>query len=426
MSNPRISCAYTLQKILEEKVFFSEIKANIAANDLPFVNMSVLTTLRRLNIIKAVLSSCLKKKIPHKHITAYYLLLNAIAEILYMNTDDALVINSTVANIKQTCDKFLGGMANAVLRRISVQKEFFLQKYGNISPLPEEFQNILSGYQPSEIDKISAVFTRKVPLDISVKSNPQFWAEKLGASILPNGSLRLADSARIKEIAGYDDGQWWVQDCAAALAVNVLGNVGTKKVIDLCAAPGGKTAQLAAKGAKVTALDISANRLQKLQQNMYRLGFHNIQTLCADALEYMQHSNETFDAVLLDAPCSATGTLRRHPEVLYNKTLTDVKEQAEIQKKMLDLSRNLLKKGGILIYCVCSIAKAEGEEQIADFIKNNPDFKTLPIDVKEISPYGEWSNNLITADGCIRTLPFYEEKNGGMDAFFICRLQRII
>ena len=351
----------------------------------------------------------------------------AECEILYMQTAPYAVINETVANIRQTTDRFLGGLANAVLRKISAQKESLLKKIETINPLPESFLQILDGYSDAEIKQTAQSLNILPPLDITVKENPAEWAVKLKAELLPNGSLRLYNNPKVPALEGYNDGAWWVQDAAASLPVQVLPeNLHGLKILDLCAAPGGKTAQLAARGAQVTAIDISAERLETLKQNMKRLNFNNVKTIAADAMEFLQADTEKFDIILLDAPCSATGTFRRHPEVIFIKTKEDVQQQAYLQKQLLDKCINSLKIGGTLVYSTCSIAKEEGEIQIAEFVKKHSEFKICPIQDEQISIFGKWKDTLIPSQGFIRTLPFYATSQNGMDSFFICKLKRII
>ncbi|MBO6281556.1 MAG: RsmB/NOP family class I SAM-dependent RNA methyltransferase [Alphaproteobacteria bacterium] len=426
MANPRLNSAKILQTILESKVFFSELKKQIPEKDLPFCNMLILTTLRNWCGLNEVLHKFLQKKIPNKHRLAQYQLLAAITEILFMETAPYAVINETVANIKKSCDKFLGGMANAVLRKVVAQKPELLTEITQTSPLPTTFLPILKGYSAEDIKQIVASVRLIPPTDITVKTNPAEWQKKLNGTLLPNGSIRLQNIKKIHELPDYNAGQWWVQDAAASLPVMAMGDIRGLKVVDLCAAPGGKTAQLAARGANVTALDISEVRLNTLKQNMQRLGFENIRTFYEDALHFMQTTEDKFDAVLLDAPCSATGTFRRHPEVLHIKTAEDVQTQVQLQKQMLTLCKNILKSKGILLYSVCSICQAEGEMQIADFLQQNSDFKIVPITDKDIAVYGKWNDCLILPNGTVRTLPFYESTKNGMDSFFICKMQRII
>lgn len=426
MPDIRIECAKITQKIIEEKIFFGELKKRLSEKDSAFANMLILTSLRYRTALDKILKKFVSKKIPHKHRLAEYLLKSAVAEILFMNTAPYAVINQSVQNIKRCGDKFLGGLANAVLRKIAAQKEQILKETEQMSLIPENFMPLLEGYLTAEIKQISDSIKNPAPLDITVKSNPEEWQEKFKADVLPNGTLRIYDAEKIQTLPEYNAGKWWVQDVAAALPVSVIGDIKDKKVIDLCAAPGGKTAQLAAKGAKVTALDISENRLQTLKQNMQRLGFNNIKIMVGDAAEYTRNCSEKYDLVLLDAPCSASGTFRRHPEVLHIKSREDVIEQKNLQRKILDGCANIMKIGGILVYSVCSICKQEGELQIAEFLREHSEFKRIKICEEEISEYGKWPDKIINENGEIRTLPYYLQSQNGMDSFFICKLQRII
>ncbi len=427
MQNLRIKTAQILQSVLEEKIFFGELKKQLSEKDLPFVNMLMLTTLRRYEALQVVLASFLSKKIPNKHRFANYLLILAIAELLFMQTAPYAVINETVANIRKTTDKFLGGLANAVLRKVLAQKNDLLQKIENHNLIPQSFLPILQGYDNNEIKQIAQSIVTQPPLDLTVRQNPEEWAQKLQGTLLPNGSIRLFNNPKVQDLIGYNDGAWWVQDVAASLPVQILGaDLSGKKVLDLCAAPGGKTAQLAARSADVRAIDISAERLQTLRQNMQRLKFSKIKTQAIDALDFLQTTSEKFDIILLDAPCSATGTFRRHPEVLYLKTAADVEEQAKLQKKLLNAAVNVLKKDGVLVYSVCSISKIEGEYQITEFLQNQAQMQLEKIEKTDISSYGKWNEVLITAEGTIRTLPNYFAAEKGMDSFFICKMKRII
>ncbi len=426
MADIRLQCAKIVRKILEEKVFFSELKNDISEKELPFANMLILTSLRYWKALDTILKKFVSKKIPHKHILAEYLLKLAICEILFMDTAPYAIINQTVQNIKQNCDRFLGGLANAVLRKVTVQKKQILADIAGILLLPDSFVSLLSGYSEQEIKHISESVKDVPPLDITVKNNNVEWKEKFRADLLANGTLRIYAAPKVQTLPEYNSGQWWVQDVASSLPVMVISNIQDKKVIDLCAAPGGKTAQLASKRAVVTALDISENRAQTLKQNMQRLGFDNVKVLVADALEYMQNNSEKYDVILLDAPCSATGTFRRHPEILHIKNIEDVKEQENLQKQMLNLCSKILKKDGVLVYSVCSICKREGEMQIANFLQEHQDFKRVKIDIEDISLFGKWEDNLINENGEIRTLPYYLKSQKGMDSFFICKMQRII
>lgn len=427
MQNPRIISAKILQSILEDKVFFSDLKPEIEEENRALVNMLVLSTLRNLVPLKKTLANFLKKKIAHKNRIAEYLLLLAIDELLEMNTPVYAVLDSTVKNIRSQSDMFLANMANAVLRNICRNMERVKNNFAQMNKMPQSFRDLLAGYDKAQISAVSKSISEIAPVDLSVKNQPKEWAEKLNASLLPNGSLRLTTKHKISELEGYDKGFWWVQDVAASLPAMTAGDLSGKTVADLCAAPGGKTAQLALTAKKVYAFDVSAVRLERLKENMERLNLSDkVETINADSAQYLQENPELkFDMILLDAPCSASGTFRRHPEVLHIKTLDDVNAQVETQKKLLKAAANALDKDGILIYSVCSIAKAEGEEQIQNFLAENPNFKIVPIKTSEIAKFGIWNDNFILENGTIRTLPFYEQNIGGMDAFFVCKLQKI-
>lgn len=422
MVNNRIKAAKILQTVLEEKVFFSEIKKQISGDSLPFINMLILTALRHLQGIEQVLSGFLKKKIPHKKRIAQYLLILAITEILYLETPDYAVVDETVDCVKKTTDRFLAGLVNAILRQVVSQKQSLQQKVDNISPIPETFMPLLVDYSQETIDKIAQSVYIQPPLDITVKKNPENYINSMSTKLLPNGSIRILN----KEFPDFNGDDYWAQDVAASLPVLAFGDVKNLKVVDLCAAPGGKTAQLAAKGAIVHAIDISQTRLETLKQNMQRLNFPAVKITCADALDFLHSENEEFDMVLLDAPCSASGTFRRHPEILHIKNIKDVEAQQKIQYQLLQSCSSILKVGGFLVYSVCSICQHEGEKMIEKFLTNNNKFKLVPIEQNLIEKYGQWSQDLITRNGTIRSLPFYEKETGGMDSFFICKMQRII
>lgn len=427
MNEPRYIAVEMLQEILSKKFFFSEVKlshSDLPPQDSAFINMLVLTTLRHLVFIKKILKQFVKKKLPANVAFGEYALYAGAAEILYLNTPDYAVINSYVEIIKKATDKYVAGFVNAVLRNLCKQKDDLkLQDSGEFFP-PEFFRILNQDYGKKTIQKIQTAAAVEPNLDLSIKDNPQFWAEKLGGTLLPGGTVRLKNSGKINALEGFDDGFWWVQDFAAALAAKTLGYIKDKRVLDLCAAPGGKTAQLLSAGAKVSALDISEPRLQTLQENLKRLNLE-AEIICADALDYLKNfSQEPYDAILLDAPCSATGTIRRHPELVHIKNLKDVEKLAALQKDFLEFAGHALKKDGILVYCTCSIAKAEGENRIQEFLAAHPEFILKPISANEISS-DKSLQEIISEEGFIRTLPQHLSALGGSDAFFVARLQKV-
>jgi 16S rRNA (cytosine967-C5)-methyltransferase len=232
--------------------------------------------------------------------------------------------------------------------------------------------------------------------------------------------VRLVNRAGIDELPGYADGQWWVQDAAAALPARLLNVKPGERVADLCAAPGGKSAQLAAAGAEVIALDKSAERLRRLAVNFERLKLP-VDIAVGDALTY---EAQPFDAVLLDAPCSATGTIRRHPDVAWVKRASDIAALALVQAKMLERACGMLKPGGRLVYCTCSLEAEEGPAQIAALLRRNPDMVRAPISADEVGGLDE----CLTSEGDVRTMPIHlpdhDPRLAGLDGFFIARLER--
>ncbi len=418
MSEPRLEAALILQKILEQKIFAAEAKSHLDSSeetDLAFVNMLIQTSLRHLVYIKQVLKTFIKKKLPKDSQFGYYALILGTTEILYLNTPDYAVINSYVEITKKNLNKYVAGFVNAVLRKVCQNKIKFQEQDTGIF-FPNDFRSLINKDYGrklcSLIEKSAAVEPR---LDITVKTG--FVISE--ATVLPLGTNRLKNAGSPAKIIGYQEGQWWVQDFSSALPVKLLGELDGLRVLDLCAAPGGKTAQLIYAGAKVTAIDISSSRLNRLTENLNRLGLKTENTICADALEYLRNfTGAPYDIILLDAPCSATGTLRRHPELVHIKNQEDIAKMSVLQKQFLDTADMALKAGGILLYCTCSLSKAEGENQITSFLQNHSDYKTITPNLpKELS-------ELVNPQGWIRILPSHLNCYGGADGFFIAMLQK--
>ena len=406
MSNARQISVEIIFQILNNKVFFSEAKSALKVEEnaeISFINMLVLTTLRRLTFIKKVLYQFIKKRATPNLRFVDCALYVAAAEMLFLETPDYAVINSYVELVKKQQDKYTANFTNGVLRNLARKKQTLMGENTTIF-FPTDFVKILEGYTREQIRQI----------------------EEYG-TLLPNGSIRLENNGKISALPGYQEGAWWVQDFAASLPVLSLGKVEGLQVLDLCAAPGGKTAQLISRGAITTALDISKSRLQTLSENLQRLNLTAQDIICCDALEYLKGYKEPlFDVILLDAPCSASGTLRRHPELVHIKSANDIKQAARLQRQLLEMAGKALKEGGILLYTVCSIAKAEGEEQIQTFLEQNTDYRLLPIKINDIDFSGSKSLSLlISKEGYIRTLPYYSGPQGGMDSFFVAKLQKV-
>lgn len=427
MSDIRNISINALQKILEEKKSFTEIKNNLENqnSNIAFLNMLILTSLRNLVSIEKILGEFCKKKLPPKMSYVKYALILGSCELLYLNSQDYATINSYVELVKQNINKFSAGFVNAVLRNVAKNKTEMLEKYNHLF-FPTDFMKILKkDYDFKTIKNIEKTAKSEAPLDITVKSSPEDLAQTINGKLMPNGSIRLFEKQRVEDINGFNSGDWWIQDLAATLPILTLGDVKEKKVLDLCAAPGGKSAQLINIGAKVTCLDISEQRLERLKENLLRLNLQAEDIIAEDGIEYLQSYNgEQFDIIVLDAPCSATGTFRRHPEIIHIKNFHDINISRDIQKQFLNNIENALKIGGILLYCTCSISKAEGEMQIKDFLSRNSNFKLVKINEKEINLYNNGLECTITKEGFIRTLPCHLSDDGGMDSFFIAKLQR--
>lgn len=415
MAENRAKYAEILEQILTNDISFSLFKNDLDEKEKGFVNMLFMTTFRQLTFIQTeVLPQFVKRKIANKQKILEYLLVLGSTELLFMNTPDYAVINSYVEVAKSKTDKFGGNFVNAVLRNISRQKErlFKERKAGYFS---KKFIQILKqDYTAEEIKQMEEFVDIEAPLDLTLKHN--FSQNFCDVIVLPTGSLRFPANTKIPALSGYNEGNWWVQDAGSALAVKALSYIKGKRVLDLCAAPGGKTAQLIDAGAYVTAVDISEERLAILRENMERLKFtKNLETICSDALNFS--SDKKFDIILIDAPCSATGTFRRHPEILHTKTLDDVKKQSLLQQKILEQSVSLLAPHGLLLYATCSLAKAEGEMQIHQFLKKHDNFDIIPLTQMNLP-------QMLTKDGFLRVLPYHFKEFFGIDGFFIACLQR--
>jgi 16S rRNA (cytosine967-C5)-methyltransferase len=252
---------------------------------------------------------------------------------------------------------------------------------------------------------------------LTVRDDPEGWAARLGGRVLPTGGVRLDSAALIEDLPGFAAGQWWVQDAAAALPARLFGRLEGRQVVDLCAAPGGKTAQLAAAGAEVIAVDRAAARLKRVTDNLARLG-RSAATIAADATQWRPPGK--VEAVLLDAPCSATGTIRRHPDIPWLKSPDDVATLAALQDRLLAAAVEMTAPGGILVYCTCSLQPEEGPQRIAALIAKGG-VERVAVSAAEVGGVPEF----VTAEGDLRTLPCHLADEGGIDGFYAARLRRL-
>ncbi len=307
----------------------------------------------------------------------------------------------------------LKGLANAVLRKVA-QTEPAKWEGLRIPRLPNWLRKpLVRAWGPDAVAGMERAHFAAAPVDLTIPGGAEAWADRLPGVILPNGSLRLNDPGQISTLPGYDEGAWWVQDAAATFAVHWLAPKKGETVLDLCAAPGGKTMQIAATGAQVRAVDSSANRLERLRQNLARTGLvANIAT--GDVFD----ETGAYDAVLLDAPCSATGTIRRHPDLPFAKDGSEFGALIDLQSAMIDHAWSLVRPGGRLVFCTCSLLPDEGEVQGEEALARLPGATAASCDLPGVDP--AW----ITEEGGLRLRPDYWPELGGMDGFYVLRLNK--
>lgn len=377
--------------------------------------------LRNRGTIEAAIGQLIDRPLPENAVALRHLLHVAVAQILYLDLPDRAAVDLavTAANNDPRNRRF-ASMVNAVLRRLSREKDNFTAGASNVPAWFED--SLIAAYGKDKARAILDIQTKEPPIDLTVKGNPQVWAEKLGGVALPTGSVRLATvDGALTALPGFAEGEWWVQDTAASLPAKLFGDIKGKRVADLCAAPGGKTAQLALAGANVTALDLSTNRLKRLRSNLERLHL-SAETVEANLSAYQPA--EPFDAILLDAPCSSTGTVRRHPDVPWTKTPEDISKLAQLQAKLLDHAVTIVRPGGIVVFSNCSLDPLEGEKVANDLLAKNPAIELVPVTRDEVGGLGE----LITKEGFVRSTPAdLSHENpalSGMDGFFAARFKR--
>ena len=388
--------------------------------DRAFARNLIATTLRRRGQIDAALLACLDRPLSGQVTVIRNILRLGAAQVMFLDTPSHAAVDSAVRLAEAGPNRRYKGLINAVLRRLTREAEVLVkdQDAARLNTPRWLWDSWTTAYGAEICRRIADMHLAEPPLDLSVRAAPESWAERLGGTVLPGGSVRLWPRGPVTDLDSYADGGWWVQDAAAAMPVRLLGDVAGKRVVDLCAAPGGKTAQLAAAGARVTAVDRSAVRLDRLRRNLSRLRLE-AETVEADAASW--RPSEPADAVLLDAPCSATGTIRRHPDIGWTKTPEQVHTLAAEQDRLLAAALAMVKPGGTVIYCVCSLQPEEGPERIAALRADGPEAVVERITATEPGGPAEW----IDGEGFLRTLPCHLERDGGMDGFFAARLQRL-
>jgi 16S rRNA (cytosine967-C5)-methyltransferase len=400
----------SLDEAMERNIHWSELEPR----DRAFARLLTSTTLRRLGEINQALDLFVTERLPPKARAVSDALRLGACQLLFLGTPAHAAVGETV-ELVGGLGALAGykGLVNAVLRRLGQQR-----------PLTDPWRNLPAWLAGSWVDAygepkaraIAASHLNEAPLDLSVKSDPESWAQRLGGEILPTGSLRLSRGAGpVESLPGYEEGAWWVQDAAASLPARLLGR--PRHAIDLCAAPGGKTAELLARGSQVTAVDRSAPRLTRLGDNLRRLGFEAT-VVTADAATW--RPEEFAEAVLLDAPCSGTGTIRRHPDLPWLKRPADIPKLTALQDRLLANAIAMTKPGGLIVYATCSLQPEEGIERVESLLAAGAPVERLPIAVEEVGGLAD----ILNPEGDLRSLPFHLGEKGGMDGFYAARLKR--
>lgn len=395
--------------------------APLPERDRAFAYTLARTVFRRLGQLDGLIDACLATPLPERLTTVRGLLRLGAAQLVFLRTPPHAAVHTTVTLARATGQGRHGALINAVLRRLADE--------GNGMPALQEgserlnvpawlWESWLGSWGEAAAQAIARAHTAEPPLDLTLKpdADGDRWAAMLGATVLPTGSLRLAHAGPVTALPGFDEGAWWVQDAAAALPVRLLGDVRGRRVLDLCAAPGGKTAQLAAAGARVTAVDRSAKRLQVVGENLRRLQL-TAETVTADAAQWRPEA--PVDRILLDVPCSATGTIRRHPDVAWLKSADEVRTLSAVQARLLTAAASMLSPGGVMVYCACSLQPEEGAILVDSLPSRGLPLQRVPITADEIGGCGE----LLTSAGDLRTLPCHLAELGGLDGFYAARLR---
>lgn len=396
----------------------------MTGRDRAFARLIAATTLRRKGQIDAALSEFLDRPLPDNAIHARALLQTAAAQMIFLETPPHAAVGATVTLMgeRKETERYKG-LANAVLRKIGKNAGDLRGLAPVEANLPVWLMESWAGaYGEAAIPALAASWMGDPPLDLTLKdaARAEETAKTLEAVLLPTGSLRLARAPReLSRLEGFEAGDWWVQDAAAAIPARLLGDLTGKRALDLCAAPGGKTMQLAAAGGDITALDRSENRLKRVTENLARTGL--AATLVrGDANDWAPEDGALFDAVLLDAPCTASGTLRRAPDAAWIKRPGDIAILARKQAMMLKHAASLTAPGGALVYCTCSLQPEEGEDIVRAFLQTHPEFETQALDAAAHGLPAE----AVSHEGWLRARPDFWPDLGGMDGFFAARLNK--
>ncbi|CAK0760418.1 16S rRNA (cytosine967-C5)-methyltransferase [Azospirillaceae bacterium] len=428
-SEARLAALEVLRVVLRRQIPLDDalerepVLARLSGRDRAFARLLVATVLRRLGQIDEVITGFLNRPGELKSGTQDILRLG-VAQLLFLETPAHAAVDTSVRLAERDSKTApYKGLINGLLRHVVRTGAAVVsrQDAGRMNTPDWLWLAWRKAYGTGATRQIVEAHLREPPLDLTLRDSSEgaVWAERLGGALLPTGSVRCWDAGAVTALPGYEEGRWWVQDAAAALPARLLGALDGRRAIDICAAPGGKTAQLAAAGAQVLAVDRSEPRLKRLSDNLRRLSL-SAETVCADATTWQPA--ELADVVLLDAPCSATGTIRRHPDIPHLKTEAEVKTLARVQRRLLTRAIRFVRPGGVIVYCVCSLQPEEGEAHVEALLSPPGGWvERFPIASDEVGGVAE----IITERGDIRTFPHHLAEQGGLDGFYIARLRRI-
>jgi len=416
---PRLAAHQLLEQVTSEGLLLPEALATgtlsaLAPEDRARAQRLAVDTLRFADRADRMLKPFLAKRPPMPVRNALRL---GTVEIWLAGEAAHGVVNAYVELIAQ--DKRvngLKGLVNAVLRRVSEERPGAWDRLPE-PRLPDWLRGpLIEAWSKPVIAAIETAHAKGAALDLTPKTDAAAVAAQVGGRVLPTGSVRLDNAGQVTALAGFEAGDWWVQDAAAAIPARILNAKSGERVLDLCAAPGGKTLQIAAAGAQVTALDISEQRMGRVAQNLARCGL-SAETVVADALDYDVGG---WDAILLDAPCSATGTIRRHPDLPHAKDGSEFGGLIALQSTLIDHALTLLKPGGRLVFCTCSLLPDEGEVQVEEALGRHPDLTVEPLDATALGLDPAW----VGSEGGLRLRPDYWPDLGGMDGFYAALLRK--
>lgn len=419
----RLLAAEKLGAVLKGANFAPFSVSEIAdGRDRALANRLVTVALRRHGQINLMLARYLDRGVPKKSGPFEAILRLSLAHLVFLPElgDHSAIFLAVEAAKRDTRSQHLSKLMNALLRRAQAEAHA-LRHLPHEALFPDTLGPLWRDtYGAAAIEDFAAALVEGAPLDLTLKEADPALIEALGAAPVLADTVRIDERDRpVEALPGYEEGRWWVQDAAAAIPARLLGLAPGARVLDLCAAPGGKTAQLLKAGYAVTAVDNDAERVVRMQQNFSRLGYAP-QVLTADVLAYEPEGR--FDGILLDAPCSATGTFRRHPEVVWHRSAADIAGRVALQRRLIERALGWLDAGGILVYCVCSLEPAEGEEQ-ARWLLGRDGVEALPITPGEVGGLA----GAVTDEGFVRThpgLPLPGDKGGTLDGFFVARVRR--